>query len=94
MREAPRIQSVPTHVAPGGSYTISGYLFNGMSEGAAYGDDQQSSTNFPPGAHYEQQNRALIARRTTTAAWPLLPAIWCLLTSMGPQPKSGVLASL
>jgi hypothetical protein len=44
---APRIQSAPTHVAPGGSYVISGNLFNGMSEGAAYGDDQQSSTNFP-----------------------------------------------
>jgi hypothetical protein len=44
---APTIQSVPSHVAPGGSYVISGFLFNGMSEGAAYGDDQQSSTNFP-----------------------------------------------
>jgi hypothetical protein len=44
---APRIQSAPTHVAPGGSYLISGYLFNGMSGGAAYGDDQQSATNFP-----------------------------------------------
>jgi hypothetical protein len=44
---APRIQSAPTHVRPGGSYVISGYLFNGMSEGAAYGDDQQSATNYP-----------------------------------------------
>jgi hypothetical protein len=45
---APQIQSAPTHVAPGGSsYVISGFRFNGMSEGAAYGDDQQSATNFP-----------------------------------------------
>src|SRR4030095_14716878 len=44
---APRIQSVPVRVSPGGSYVISGHLFNGMSQGAAYGDDQQSSTNFP-----------------------------------------------
>jgi len=44
---APTIQSAPTHVRPGGSYLISGFRFNGMSEGAAYGDDQQSSTNFP-----------------------------------------------
>ncbi len=44
---APRIQSAPAHVAPGGSYAISGYLFNGMSQGAAYGDDQQAATNFP-----------------------------------------------
>jgi hypothetical protein len=44
---APRIQSAPSNVKPGGSYSISGFLFNGMSEGAAYGDDQQSSTNYP-----------------------------------------------
>ncbi len=44
---APRVQSAPTHVKPGSSYLISGYLFNGMSEGSAYGDDQQSSTNYP-----------------------------------------------
>ena len=44
---APRIQSAPTNVHPGGSYQIFGYLFNGMSQGAAYGDDQQAATNFP-----------------------------------------------
>jgi hypothetical protein len=44
---APRIQSAPTSVSPGGSYLISGHLFNGMSQGAAYGDDQQSATNYP-----------------------------------------------
>src|SRR6266480_3138502 len=44
---APSIQSAPAKVRPGGSYTISGHRFNGMSQGAAYGDDQQSATNFP-----------------------------------------------
>jgi hypothetical protein len=44
---APRIQSGPTRVTPGGSYVISGHGFNGMSQGAAYGDDQQSATNYP-----------------------------------------------
>jgi len=34
-------------VKPGGSYGISGHLFNGMSQAAAYGDDDQSATNFP-----------------------------------------------
>ena len=29
------------------SYTITGKLFNGISEGAAYGDDWQMNTNFP-----------------------------------------------
>src|SRR6516165_1949771 len=44
---APRIQSAPATVTPGGSYIISGRGFNGMSQGAAYGDDQQSATNYP-----------------------------------------------
>ena len=34
-------------LVPAGSYIISGHLFNGMSQGAAYGDDQQSATNYP-----------------------------------------------
>jgi hypothetical protein len=44
---APSIQSAPARVSPGGSYVISGHLFNGMSQGAAYGDDQQAATNYP-----------------------------------------------
>ena len=44
---APSIQSAPAKIKPGGSYVISGYRFNGMSQGAAYGDDQQAATNFP-----------------------------------------------
>jgi hypothetical protein len=34
-------------VRAGGSYVISGYRFNGMSQGDAYGDDAQSATNYP-----------------------------------------------
>jgi hypothetical protein len=44
---APRIQSAPATVSPGASYVIFGHRFNGMSQGAAYGDDQQSATNYP-----------------------------------------------
>jgi hypothetical protein len=44
---APRIQKAPATVSPGGSYVISGHLFNGMSQGAAFGDDYQSATNYP-----------------------------------------------
>ena len=44
---APRIDSAPSVVTPGDSYVISGHLFNGMSQGAAYGDDSQSATNYP-----------------------------------------------
>ena len=44
---APRIQSAPKTVIAGGSYVISGHQFNGRSQGAAYGDDAQSATNYP-----------------------------------------------
>lgn len=44
---APSIQKAPSTVSPGGSYTITGHLFNGMSQGAAYGDDVQAATNYP-----------------------------------------------
>lgn len=44
---APRIRHAPHTVRPGGSYKISGYLFNGLSQGAAYGDDAQAATNYP-----------------------------------------------
>jgi hypothetical protein len=43
----PQITSVPTRLNRGHSYTISGYNFNGFSQGAAYGDDVQAATNYP-----------------------------------------------
>ncbi len=44
---APVIKSAPSVISPGGSYVISGYRFNGMSQASAYGDDFQSATNYP-----------------------------------------------
>jgi hypothetical protein len=44
---APVITSVPSVIRHGGSYVISGYRFNGMSQASAYGDDFQSATNYP-----------------------------------------------
>jgi carbohydrate binding protein with CBM35 domain len=43
----PAITTAPTSVSGGASYSISGRLFNGFSEGGSYGDDAQSSTNYP-----------------------------------------------
>jgi len=43
----PVITAAPTALAAGSTYSISGSLFNGFSEGANYGDDAQMSTNFP-----------------------------------------------
>jgi hypothetical protein len=43
----PTITSFPLSVTRGDSYTIQGTQFNGLSQGAAYGDDVQTATNFP-----------------------------------------------
>jgi hypothetical protein len=45
---APRITYLnSTHLAPGGSYTVTGRQLAGLDQGAAYGDDAQDNTNFP-----------------------------------------------
>lgn len=44
----PTINSVPSSVVPGTtSYFLSGTQLNGLSQGAMYGDDAQSATNYP-----------------------------------------------
>lgn len=43
---APKVLSHAVVVGRGGTYQVSGYRFAGMSQGAAYGDDFQSSTNY------------------------------------------------
>ncbi len=44
---APVITSVPSCVAPGNSYALNGTQLNGLTQGAAYGDDVQGATNYP-----------------------------------------------
>jgi hypothetical protein len=44
---APAITDAPTDVQAGMTYTLSGTQLNGLSQGAAYGDDAQSATNYP-----------------------------------------------
>jgi hypothetical protein len=45
---APTIGAFPSSVSTGGSnYSISGTQFNGLSQGAMYGDDAQMATNYP-----------------------------------------------
>ena len=43
----PTITSFPSTVSLSKTYTLKGTQFNGLSQGAAYGDDAQSATNFP-----------------------------------------------
>lgn len=44
---APEVFQTPVLLARGGAYEIDGVGFNGVTQGAAYGDDVQAATNFP-----------------------------------------------
>jgi hypothetical protein len=44
---APTISSFPSAVTRGHAHTVKGQRFNGMTQGAAFGDDAQMATNFP-----------------------------------------------
>lgn len=44
---APVVASAPARVGRGRTYLVTGRGFNGVSQGAAYGDDAQAATNFP-----------------------------------------------
>jgi hypothetical protein len=43
----PVVLFTPLVIAPGRAYQLAGIRLSGMSQGAAYGDDVQASTNFP-----------------------------------------------
>jgi hypothetical protein len=54
----PTINSFPSSVAPGSvNNAISGWQFNGLSQGAMYGDDAQAD-QLPPGTDHQQHDRA------------------------------------
>ena len=44
---APVIKSAPSTITLTKDFTVKGTQFNGLSQGAAYGDDAQMATNFP-----------------------------------------------
>ena len=44
---APVIESVPSQLIAGKSYSVSGQQFNGLSQAVAYGDDASAATNYP-----------------------------------------------
>jgi len=63
----PVVAFTPNNLHPGGWYPIFGFRFNGLSQGAAYGDDVQAATNYPAGAHHQPQNRARTHDHSSTA---------------------------
>ncbi len=46
-RIAPVILHAPPEISGGHSYEVSGIRFNGVTQGAAFGDDVQAATNYP-----------------------------------------------
>jgi hypothetical protein len=44
---APTIKTFPATVTRGSTYAISGTQFNGLSQAAAYGDEEETATNYP-----------------------------------------------
>ena len=44
---APAISAFPASVLRGSTYAISGTQFNGLSQAAAFGDEEQAATNYP-----------------------------------------------
>jgi hypothetical protein len=71
----PVVTGVPTTLAPGHTYTISGTQLNGLSQGAYYGDDYQSATNYP------------LVRITSTATGHVFYARTFDMSSMAITPK-------
>ena len=70
----PKITKVPTTLADGGTYAVSGDQLNGLTQGSAYGDDYQSATNFP------------LVRITNTATKHVFYARTFGMTSMSVKP--------
>jgi hypothetical protein len=44
---APTITTFPSSVTRGSTYKISGTQFNGLSQAASFGDEDQTATNYP-----------------------------------------------
>ncbi len=61
----------PLLLSPGNSYRVVGAGLNGLSQGAAYGDDVQAATNYPLVriTNLKKRDTFFTAARTTTAAW-------------------------
>ena len=71
----PVVNSAPSCISAGGTYFVSGTQFNGLSHGAAYGDDYQSDTNFPLVRIVNNQHRArCLSREPSTTAHVRLPS--------------------
>ena len=71
----PTITKVPTTLAPGDTYAVSGSQLNGLTQGANYGDDFQDAADYP------------LVRITNTASGDVFYARTADMTSMSVAPK-------
>ncbi len=71
----PTITSVPSALTAGATYTLSGKQLNGLTQGAAYGDDFQDATNYA------------LVRITNDASGHVVYAKTFGMTSMSVTPK-------
>ena len=70
----PQITSVPTTLVAGSTYTLSGAQLDGLTQGAAFGDDFQDGTNYP------------LVRITNTASGTVTYARTAGMTSLSVAP--------
>src|SRR5205823_3089474 len=61
---APTISASPGTVTRGSTYSISGTQFNGLSQAAAFGDEFETSTNYPMVRITNQSTRHVFYART------------------------------
>ena len=72
----PVISRVPRKLAPGGTYSIFGRQLNGVTEGASYGDDYQSATNYPlVRLTYARTRRVVYARTFDMSSMAVAPGL-------------------
>ena len=72
----PVIHRRPTMVAPGGTYSIAGSQLNGLTQGAYYGDDYQSASNYPlVRIQYARTGRVVYARTFDMSSMSVTPRL-------------------
>jgi len=74
----PVIRKVATTLVPGATYSVAGSQLNGLTQGAYYGDDYQSATNYPlVRVTYDRTGRVFYARTfdmSSMAVTPMSPS--------------------
>jgi hypothetical protein len=72
----PVIHRVDTTLAPGHTYSLIGSQLNGLTQGASYGDDYQSATNFPlVRISYSGTGRVVYTRTFNMSSMAVAPGV-------------------